>query len=133
MEQLITIAAYHSFDETVERILSLIKEKEFTVFSQIDHAAEATQQGLSLRPTKLIIFGNPKIGTFLMKDRQSCGIDLPVKILIWQAATGKVWLSYNSMSPLKSKHQLTEDTNNVLRKIEKEVAGICAKASGDLE
>lgn len=133
MEQLITIPAYHPFDETVERIISLIKDKGFTIFSQIDHAAEAIKNGLFLRPTKLIIFGNPKVGTLLMNDRQSCGIDLPVKILIWEAVTGKVWLSYNSMSSLKCKHQLSEDTFNLLRKIEKEVARICAKASGDLE
>ena len=129
MEQLITITANHSFKETVERIISLIKEKELTIFSQIDHAAEAKLKGLSLRPTKLIIFGNPAIGTGLMKDQQCCGIDLPVKILVWEAASGKIWISYNSMSPLKSKHQLSEESNNILRKIEKVVAGICAEAS----
>ena len=61
MEQPITLPANHGFKETVEKIISLIKEKEFTIFERIDHATEAHQQGLNLRPTKLIIFGNPKI------------------------------------------------------------------------
>lgn len=131
MEQLITISTKQSFNETVEKVIFFIKKKEFTIFAQIDHAAEAIKEGLSLRPTKLIIFGNPTIGTILMKDRQSSGIDLPVKILIWEGANGKTWLSYNSMSFLKAKHQLGEESNGILRKIEKVVAGICAEASGN--
>lgn len=128
MEELITISGNHPFKETIEKVISLIKEKEFTIFSRIDHAAEARRQGISLRPTELIIFGNPKIGTLLMQDQQTCGIDLPVKILAWEDASGKVWLSYNTMSHLKTKHQLTEESHAVLRKIEEVVAGICAKS-----
>ncbi|MEO9051137.1 MAG: DUF302 domain-containing protein [Ginsengibacter sp.] len=128
MEELITIPGNLPFKETVERIISLIKGKGFTIFSCIDHAAEARSQGLDLRPTELIIFGNPNIGTLLMQDQQTCGIDLPVKILVWEDATGNVWLSYNTMSSLKAKHQLTEESHAVLRKIEEVVAGICAKS-----
>lgn len=129
MEKLITLPGNLSFKETVERILSLIKEKEFTIFGHIDHAAEARKQGLQLRPTELIIFGNPKIGTLLMQDQQTCGIDLPVKILVWEDAAGKVWIEYNTMSYLKSKHRLTEKSNAILHKIEEVVAGICAKST----
>lgn len=129
MEELITVPGNQLFKKTVERVISLIKEKEFTIFERIDHAAEAHQQELNLPPTQLIIFGNPKIGTLLMQDQQSCGIDLPAKILIWEDETGKVWLSYNKMSSLKKKHHLTEESNTVLQKIENVVAGICTKAS----
>lgn len=129
MEQLITLPGTQSFTETVERTISLIKEKEFTIFAQIDHAAEARQQGLPLRPTMLFIFGNPKIGTLLMQDQQSCGIDLPAKILLWEDESGKVRLSYNSMNGMKAKHRLTEESNAVLQKIEGVLAGICKGAS----
>lgn len=129
MEELITIYGNHSFNETVERIISLIKIKEFTIFSRIDHAAEARSQGLDLRPTELIIFGNPKIGTLLMQDQQTCGIDLPVKILVCEDASGKVFLSYNTMGILKAKHDMTEESQAVLQKIEEVVADICAKSN----
>ena len=129
MEKLITLPCNLSFKKTVEKIISLIKEKEFTIFGSIDHAAEATKQGLELHPTELIIFGNPKIGTILMQDQQACGIDLPVKILVWEDASGKVWLSYNTLSNLKTKHQLTEKSNGILQKIEGVVAEICINAS----
>lgn len=129
MEKLITLPGNLSFKETVERIISLIKEKEFTIFGRIDHAAEARKQGLNLSPTELIIFGNPKIGTFLMQDQQTCGIDLPVKILAWEDASGKVWISYNTMRNLKTKHHLTEKSNAVLQKIEEVVAKICVNVA----
>lgn len=129
MEELITIYGNHSFNETVERIISLIKRREFTIFSRIDHAAEARSQGLDLRPTELIIFGNPKIGTLLMQDQQTCGIDLPVKILVCEDASGKVLLSYNTMGILKAKHDMTEESHAVLQKIEEVVADICATSN----
>ena len=129
MEKLITLPCNLSFKKTVEKIISLIKEKEFTIFGRIDHAAEARKQGLELDPTELIIFGDPKIGTILMQDQQACGIDLPVKILVWEDASGKVWLSYNTLSNLKTKHQLTEKSNGILQKIEGVVAEICTKAA----
>ena len=64
-----------------------------TVFARIDHAANAAAVGLSLRPTEVVLFGNPKGGTLLMQDQQPAGIDLPLKALVWQDAEGKVWLS----------------------------------------
>ncbi len=129
MDDLITLPANHTFKETVEKIISLIEQKKFTIFGRIDHAAEAHQQELNLRPTELVIFGNPNIGTLLMHDQQTCGIDLPVKILVWEDEDGKVWLSYNTMSLLKAKHQLTEESQAILQKIENVVSGICAEAA----
>lgn len=67
-----------------------------TVFARIDHAANAAAVGLSLRPTEVVLFGNPKGGTLLMQDQQPAGIDLPLKALDWQDAEGKVWLGYNA-------------------------------------
>lgn len=129
MNDLQTITSQHSFKETLEKIISLINEKKFKIFSKIDHGDAALQQGLQLRPTLLIIFGNPEIGTLLMQDQQSCGIDLPVKILVWEDESGKVKLSYNTMEELKTKHHLTEKSFSVLQKIEKVVSAICHSAA----
>ena len=129
MENLKSISTKYPFKDTVEKIISLIKEKEFIIFARIDHAKSAQEQGLSLRPTELIIFGNAKVGTLVMQDQQSCGIDLPVKILVWEDEYGKVWLSYNTMSQLKSKHHLSEKSNEILQKIEGGVSGICERVA----
>jgi len=73
-----------SVKETIDRVASIVQSKGLTVFARIDHADNAAKQGLQLRPTELIIFGNPKVGTVLMQDKQTSGIDLPVKALAWQ-------------------------------------------------
>lgn len=131
MEHLKSLSTNHSFSDTIETVLSLIKEKGFTIFARIDHAGAAKEQGLSLRPTELMIFGNPKTGTLLMQDQQTSGIDLPVKILIWEDESGKVWLSWNTMNKLKSKHHLSEKSNEILQKIEGVVSGICERAANN--
>jgi uncharacterized protein (DUF302 family) len=92
---LITIESAFSVSETINRLASAIAPLGLTVFGSIDHASGAATVGLLLRPTRLLIFGNPKGGTPLMQDQQSAGIDLPVKALGWEDADGKVWLSYN--------------------------------------
>ena len=129
MEELITLSANKPFKETVERVIELIKDKHFTIFARIDHSRAAIDQGLQLLPVQLIIFGNPEIGTLLMQDQQTCGIDLPVKILIWEDASGKVSLSYNALSGLKNKHHLNEKSFKVIQKIETVVSGICHSAA----
>lgn len=129
MQDLITLTANHSFKETVEKVIELIKEKQFTIFAHIDHSKAAESIGLQLLPVQLIIFGNPEIGTLLMQDQQTCGIDLPVKILIWENASGKVSLSYNALSNLKAKHKLNEESFKVVQKIETVVSGICHSAA----
>lgn len=129
MEQLITLPGNKAFKETVNKVISLIEEKKFTVFARIDHANSAKEEGVFLPPTELIIFGNPAVGTLLMQDQQSCGIDLPTKILVWEDVSQKTWLSYNTMIDLKIKHLLTEKSQAVLDKIEGVVAGICSEAA----
>jgi uncharacterized protein (DUF302 family) len=79
------------------------------VFALIDHSGEAEKVGLKMRPTKLLIFGNPKAGTPLMLASPSSALDLPLKILIWEDGEGKVWLSYNSPEYLKERHGLPQE------------------------
>jgi uncharacterized protein (DUF302 family) len=101
---LITLASPRSPKETMDRLEASVKEKGFGVLARVDHAAAATRVGKTLRPTELLIFGNPAGGTPLMECAQTTGIDLPIKALVWADATGKVMLSYNDPSYLAKRH-----------------------------
>ena len=93
-----------SVADTVTRLLAVLAARELTVFAMIDHSGEAAKAGLKMRPTKLLIFGNPKAGTPVMLAAPSSAIDLPLKILIWEDAQGKVWVAYNSPAYLQERH-----------------------------
>jgi uncharacterized protein (DUF302 family)/uncharacterized membrane protein YidH (DUF202 family) len=97
-------ASNHSVDETLEKLKRILQAKGVTVFAVVDHSGEAEKTGLKMRPTKLVLFGNPKAGTPLMLATPSAAIDLPLKILIWEDAQGKVWVSYNSPAYLQERH-----------------------------
>ncbi len=99
----------YSVPETLDRLESVVRAKGLTVFARIDHSGEAEKVGLKMRPTQLLIFGNPKAGTALMNSSPSIAIDLPLKALAWQDQDGKVWLSYNSPDYLKQRHGLKEE------------------------
>jgi len=96
----------HSVDETVERLKGILQAKGVTLFALVDHSGEAEKVGIKMPPTKLLIFGNPKAGTPLMLAAPSIAIDLPLKILVWEDAFGKVWTSYNSPTYLQQRHGL---------------------------
>lgn len=91
---------------TVDRLEKILKSKGITVFLRLDHAKGAQQIGSNLRPTQLIIFGNPKLGSPLMMSNQSVAIDLPLKVVVWQDELGKVWLAYNKPSYLSKRFNL---------------------------
>jgi uncharacterized protein (DUF302 family) len=107
---LVTLASNRPLGETLDRLEADLRAKNITVFARIDHAAGAASVAMPLRPTKLLIFGNPKAGTPLMQANQSIGIDLPLKILGWQDEGGKVWLTYNDPHWLARRHQLGSST-----------------------
>jgi uncharacterized protein (DUF302 family) len=98
----------HSVDQTVDRVKNILQSKGVTLFILIDHSGEAEKAGLKMPPTKLLIFGNPKAGTPLMLAAPRSAIDLPLKILIWEDAEGKVWVTYNSPVYLQERHRLPE-------------------------
>lgn len=106
---IIDIPSPYSAPETLARLQGILKEKGVTVFALIDHSGEAAKAGLEMRPTQLLIFGNPKGGTPLMVATPSIAIDLPLKALAWQDAQGKVWLSYNAPEYLQLRHGLPVD------------------------
>jgi uncharacterized protein (DUF302 family) len=106
---IISIPSNHSVDQTVEKLKAILQAKGVTLFALVDHSGEAEKVGLKMRPTKLLIFGNPKGGTPLMVAAPSTAIDLPLKILISEDAQGKVWVSYNSPAYLQQRHGFPPD------------------------
>jgi uncharacterized protein (DUF302 family) len=101
---LVSLKSAFPVKETVDRLARLLESKGLTVFCRIDHAANAVSAGLQLRPTEVLIFGNAKGGTPLMQATQTIGIDLPLKALAWQDATGQTWLAYNDPVWLNARH-----------------------------
>ena len=110
-QSLITIPSAFSVRETIDRLEKIVTSKGLSVFVRVDHAAGAAQVGMALRPTELIIFGNAKGGTPLMQDKQTAGIDLPLKVLAWEDAGGAVWLTYNDLAWLARRHGLGGDSH----------------------
>ena len=103
-----TVVSNHSVDETVVRLQTLLQEKVIKIFCLVDHSGEAQAAGLSMRPTKLLIFGNPKAGTPLMIDAPATALDLPLKILVAETESGKTILYWNDPAWLQKRHDFTE-------------------------
>ena len=114
---LTTVRSSYGPKETMSRLEAEVKAKGMTVFAHVDHAAGAAQAGLSLRPTDLLIFGNAKGGTPLMQSVQTIGIDLPLKALVWQDASGNTWVSYNDPNWLAKRHGLGHEADAAIRGI----------------
>src|ERR1700722_8618983 len=91
----VTLPSAHNADDTIHRLKTLLDQKKIHVFAHIDHAAAGKKVGLTLRPTQVLIFGNPQAGTPLMQSQQTIGLDLPLRVLVWEDAAGKVWLTYH--------------------------------------
>jgi uncharacterized protein (DUF302 family) len=102
-------ASKYAVDETVKRLESVLAEHGVRVFTVVDHSGEAEKVGMKMRPTKLVIFGNPKGGTPLMIAAPSLAIDLPLKALIWEDESGRVWITYNSPEYLRQRHGVPGD------------------------
>ena len=125
---LITLASNHPVKATMDRLEAALRDKGITLFARIDHAAGAASVDMPLRPTELIIFGNPKAGTPLMQARQSIGIDLPLKMLGWEDAAGKVWLAYNDPAWLARRHGLEGEAEAAVAGLAKALAMLAAGA-----
>jgi uncharacterized protein (DUF302 family) len=106
---LIDIPSNHSVNETVTKLEGILQAKGITLFALVDHSGEAAKAGMKMRPTKLLIFGNPRAGTPVMLAAPSSAIDLPLKILVWEDNRGKVWVTYNSPTYLQTRHNLPAD------------------------
>jgi uncharacterized protein (DUF302 family) len=96
----------HSVEETVEKLKGILLAKGVRLFAMIDHSGEAEKAGMKMQPAKLLIFGNPKAGTPVMVAAPSSALDLPLKVLVWEDAERKVWVTYNSPEYLKARHNI---------------------------
>ncbi|WP_292732345.1 DUF302 domain-containing protein [Nostoc sp. JL31] len=99
----------YAVTETIDRFAAILQAKDITVFARIDQQAEAEKVRLSLPPTQLLLFGNPKAGTPLMVAEPTIALDLPLKVLAWEATDGKVWVSYNDPNYLKQRFSLSDE------------------------
>lgn len=124
---LITMQSHHSVQETADKLATIIESKGMKVFARVDHQKNAQGVDLTLRPTQVIMFGNPKAGTPLMQCEQSVAIDLPQKILISEDADKKVWLSYNDPQYLKTRHNI-KGCDTVIDNISKALNGVSTAA-----
>lgn len=103
---LLTLKSPHSAQTTMNRLEAIVRERGLTVFARVDHAGGAAKVGKAMRPTELLIFGNPQGGTPFIECAQTVGIDLPLKALVWEDASGQVWLGYNDTAYLARRHDV---------------------------
>lgn len=125
---LVNVKSNHGVKETADRLESALKSKGMTIFDRINHAAGAEKVGKELRPTELVIFGNPKVGTPLMQCGQTMAIDLPQKALIWEDETGQVWFTYNEPEYFAKRHG-TKGCLEVIKKIQNVLANFSSAAT----
>jgi uncharacterized protein (DUF302 family) len=129
-EGLTSVASHFGPKETLDRLEDAVKAKGLTVFARIDHAAGAAAVGLTLLPTAVLIFGNARGGTPLMQSSQLIGIDLPLKVLVWQDTSGKTWLSYVDPSELAKRYGLQAETASAVSALSGALHALTAKAAG---
>ncbi|MGD9693839.1 MAG: DUF302 domain-containing protein [Lautropia sp.] len=126
-EGLTTVQSPYSVKETIDRFETAAKSRGINIFLRLDHAESAKKIGKTLRPTELLVFGNPQGGTPLMECAQSAGIDLPLKALAWQDAAGKVWLAYNDPKYLALRHG-ADNCGPVVENLSKALGGLTHEA-----
>jgi len=127
-EGLVTVNSRYPATQTVERLRSALQAAGLSVFATFDHAAAASEVGLPLRPTTVLAFGNPAAGTKLMQANQVAGIDLPLKILVWEDESGAAKLTYNDPHWLAERHGLGAQTEPVIAAMSKLLASLCQQA-----
>jgi uncharacterized protein (DUF302 family) len=116
---IISVQSHHPVAETADKLEALLKSKSILVFARLDFAADAQKAGLTMQPSQLLIFGNPRAGTPLMQAIPTAALDLPLKVLIWEDANKKVWLSYNAVDYLQARHHAGDE-------LMKPLAGVAA-------
>lgn len=125
---LIIIRSNHDVTETIDRLESALQKKGMTIFKRVDHTAGAAKADLNLRPTELLIFGNPKVGTPLMLCSQTAAIDLPQKALAYEDANGQVWLVYNDPAYMATRHN-TQGCEQAIQKVSNALANFTKAAA----
>lgn len=122
------IKSPYSVSTTIDRLENVLKTRGMTIFKRISHSDNAEKVGLDLRPTELLVFGNPKLGTLLMQCQQLSAIDLPMKGLAYEDEQGQVWLAYNKPEYLENRHRI-KNCDEALKKISKALANFSRMAT----
>lgn len=117
VDGLLSLRSPFSVVETIDRLESLLRAKGATIFARIDHGAAAAAAGLTMRPTLLLIFGNPKVGSPVMMVAPTAAIELPFKALAWEDAAGQVWLSYNTADYIAKRHHIADEVAEALEAV----------------
>jgi len=129
VDGLIKMKSMHSVTVTLDRLENIVKKKGITVAVRWNHSAKANKIKIPMRETQLLIFGNPKLGSYLMTAEQTAAIDMPLKAIAWKDADGQVWLGYNDPAYIAKRHHIT-NRDDVVKKISKALATMTAKAAG---
>jgi uncharacterized protein (DUF302 family) len=129
LDGLIVTASELGVAETIDRLEAVVRAKGMTIFARIDHAAAAHEVGLALRPTVLLVFGDPRVGTHLMQAAQTLGIDLPLRALAWEDESGHRWLAFADPRVLTARHGVASETAAVTAKIADALAGPAREAT----
>ena len=127
---LVSVASKHSVKDSLDRLEAELKTKAIAVFARIDHAEGAAAVAMPLRPTEVLIFGSPKAGTPLMQSKQTIGIDLPLKALVWQDEAGATWLSYNDPAWLAKRHGLGANVRPTVDALSGALSALAKAATG---
>lgn len=125
---MVTVKSKHNAKATADKLESVLKNKGTTIMARINHQQGAEKAGFKLRPTEVVIFGNPKVGTPLIQCAQSVAIDLPQKALIWEDDNGDAWLGYNDPEYLKARHSI-EGCDEVIGKVKSALASFAKAAT----
>lgn len=127
---LITKASKYSVTETLDRLEAVLKKKGITVALRWKHDEKAKGVGIPLRPTELLMFGNPKLGSHMFTSNQTAGIDLPLKALAWEDENGQVFLSYNDPAYIAKRHHIN-DRPEILKKMTGALNNLSNAATGN--
>lgn len=127
---LISKKSKYSVTETIDRLEKALKEKGITIALRWNHSAKAENVGIPLRPTELLLFGNPKLGSHFFTSQQTAGIDLPMKALAYQDKDGQVWLTYNDPQYIANRHGIT-DRDEIVAKMTKALDNFSSIATGN--
>jgi uncharacterized protein (DUF302 family) len=125
---LISKKSAYSVKETIDRLEAALKKKGIGIALRWNHSEKGKQVGIALRPTELLMFGNPKLGTHMFTSNQTAGIDLPMKALAWEDAKGQVWLTYNDPAYIAKRHHIT-NRDDIVAKMSKALAGLSDAAT----
>ena len=130
-EGMVVRESRHGPADTADRLVAAVTGRGLRVMAEVDHAAGAASVGLELRPTKVILFGNPRGGTPLMAAAQSAGIDLPLKALVWQDAEGKTWLGYNDPNWIAERHGVAAAVGGPVKAMTEMLEAVALVATGE--